>query len=91
MIICCHGCSRGETRPQTRPLPALHSGASGEVTSSLLSFVLLLVIRTLESLIPAHPTANMDEIAPEYDVVVLGTGLTECVLSGVLSVKGKKV
>jgi Rab GDP dissociation inhibitor len=33
----------------------------------------------------------MDEIAPEYDIVVLGTGLTECVLSGVLSVKGKKV
>lgn len=33
----------------------------------------------------------MDEIAPKYDVVVLGTGLTECVLSGVLSVKGKKV
>lgn len=33
----------------------------------------------------------MDEISPEYDVVVLGTGLTECVLSGVLSVKGKKV
>ncbi|TKA70386.1 hypothetical protein B0A49_03745 [Cryomyces minteri] len=33
----------------------------------------------------------MDEIAPEYDVLVLGTGLTECVLSGVLSVKGKKV
>ncbi|KAI9720197.1 MAG: Rab GDP dissociation inhibitor alpha [Candelaria pacifica] len=33
----------------------------------------------------------MDEIASEYDVVVLGTGLTECVLSGVLSVKGKKV
>ena len=23
-----------------------------------------------------------EEIAPEYDVVVLGTGLTECVLSG---------
>ncbi|BCR96416.1 secretory pathway gdp dissociation inhibitor [Aspergillus luchuensis] len=33
----------------------------------------------------------MEEIAPEYDVVVLGTGLTECVLSGVLSVKGNKV
>ncbi|KAF2235627.1 rab GTPase activator [Viridothelium virens] len=33
----------------------------------------------------------MDEIAPEYDVVVLGTGLTECVLSGVMSVKGNKV
>ncbi|ORX75040.1 rab GDP-dissociation inhibitor [Linderina pennispora] len=30
----------------------------------------------------------MDE---EYDVVVLGTGLTECVLSGILSVEGKKV
>ncbi|KXS96180.1 hypothetical protein AC578_2678 [Pseudocercospora eumusae] len=33
----------------------------------------------------------MEEIAPEYDVVVLGTGLTECILSGVLSVKGQKV
>ncbi|KAL8785662.1 MAG: hypothetical protein Q9213_003221 [Squamulea squamosa] len=33
----------------------------------------------------------MEDIAPEYDVVVLGTGLTECVLSGVMSVKGKKV
>ncbi|KAJ2719174.1 Rab GDP dissociation inhibitor alpha [Coemansia sp. Benny D115] len=30
----------------------------------------------------------MDE---EYDVVILGTGLTECVLSGILSVEGKKV
>jgi len=27
----------------------------------------------------------------EYDVVVLGTGLTECILSGLLSVDGKKV
>ncbi|KAK3688125.1 GDP dissociation inhibitor [Podospora appendiculata] len=33
----------------------------------------------------------MDEIAKEYDVIVLGTGLTECILSGVLSVKGKRV
>lgn len=33
----------------------------------------------------------MEEIAPEYDLVVLGTGLTECILSGVESVKGKKV
>ncbi|KAI2621363.1 rab GDP-dissociation inhibitor [Xylaria nigripes] len=33
----------------------------------------------------------MDEISPKYDVIVLGTGLTECILSGVLSVKGKKV
>lgn len=30
----------------------------------------------------------MDE---EYDVVILGTGLKECILSGVLSVEGKKV
>ncbi|KZV77033.1 rab GTPase activator [Peniophora sp. CONT] len=30
----------------------------------------------------------MDE---EYDYVVLGTGLTECILSGLLSVEGKKV
>jgi len=30
----------------------------------------------------------MDE---EYDFIVLGTGLTECILSGLLSVEGKKV
>lgn len=33
----------------------------------------------------------MDEIAESYDLVVLGTGLTECILSGVMSVRGKKV
>lgn len=33
----------------------------------------------------------MEEIASSYDVLVVGTGLTECILSGVLSVKGKKV
>lgn len=27
----------------------------------------------------------------EYDVVILGTGLKECVLSGLMSVNGKKV
>ena len=27
----------------------------------------------------------------EYDCIVLGTGLTECILSGMLSVSGKKV
>lgn len=30
----------------------------------------------------------MDE---EYDIIVLGTGLTECILSGILSIEGKKV
>jgi Rab GDP dissociation inhibitor len=30
----------------------------------------------------------MDE---EYDCIVLGTGLTECILSGLLSVEGLKV
>lgn len=50
----------------------------------------------LRLLPPAHidisPSfAVMEEIAPEYDVIVLGTGLTECILSGVLSVKGNKV
>ena len=30
----------------------------------------------------------MDE---EYDCIVLGTGLSECILSGMLSVSGKKV
>merc|ERR1711971_1379743 len=33
-------------------------------------------------------TSKMNE---EYDVIVLGTGLKECILSGLLSVKGKKV
>ena len=27
----------------------------------------------------------------EYDVIILGTGLTECILSGLLSVEGYKV
>uniref|UniRef100_A0A8C5MFR4 Rab GDP dissociation inhibitor n=1 Tax=Leptobrachium leishanense TaxID=445787 RepID=A0A8C5MFR4_9ANUR len=27
----------------------------------------------------------------EYDVIVLGTGLTECIISGIMSVNGKKV
>lgn len=27
----------------------------------------------------------------EYDVIVLGTGLTECIISGLMSVSGKKV
>ena len=30
----------------------------------------------------------MDE---KYDVIVLGTGLTECIISGLLSVSGMKV
>jgi len=30
----------------------------------------------------------MDE---EYDVIVLGTGLKECVLSGLMAVQGKRV
>lgn len=27
----------------------------------------------------------------EYDAIILGTGLTECILSGLLSVQGKRV
>lgn len=27
----------------------------------------------------------------KYDVIVLGTGLTECIISGLLSVEGKRV
>lgn len=33
-------------------------------------------------------SSNMNE---EYDAIVLGTGLKECILSGMLSVSGKKV
>lgn len=35
-----------------------------------------------------HHQSTMNE---EYDYIVLGTGLKECILSGLLSVKGKKV
>lgn len=34
---------------------------------------------------------NISQQDAEYDVIVLGTGLTECILSGLLSVDGKKV
>lgn len=43
---------------------------------------------TPHSLVCPKTAATMDE---EYDCIVLGTGLTECVLSGMLSVSGKKV
>ncbi|ORX57010.1 rab GTPase activator [Hesseltinella vesiculosa] len=33
----------------------------------------------------------MEKKDEDYDVIVLGTGLTECILSGLLSVEGKKV
>ncbi|KAJ3342412.1 Rab GDP dissociation inhibitor alpha [Entophlyctis luteolus] len=32
-----------------------------------------------------------DQQNDDYDVIVLGTGLTECILSGLLSIEGKKV
>ncbi|KAK5960614.1 Gdi1p PWA37_002041 [Arxiozyma heterogenica] len=32
-----------------------------------------------------------EELDTNYDVIVLGTGITECILSGLLSVDGKKV
>lgn len=41
-----------------------------------------------QSSLKPKPNRTMQE---EYDVVVLGTGLTECILSGLLSVDGKKV
>ena len=34
---------------------------------------------------------NLNKMNEDYDVIVLGTGLKECVLSGLLAVKGKKV
>ena len=45
--------------------------------------------------VPKNVTLNGTEYEPladgEYDVIVLGTGMKECVLAGLLSVKGKKV
>ena len=34
---------------------------------------------------------NNNDMDEEYDCIVLGTGLSECILSGMLSVSGKKV
>jgi Rab GDP dissociation inhibitor len=34
---------------------------------------------------------SLNKIIEKYDVCVLGTGLTECILSGLLSVSGWKV
>ena len=34
---------------------------------------------------------DQETIDTDYDVIVLGTGITECILSGLLSVDGKKV
>jgi RAB protein geranylgeranyltransferase component A len=50
----------------------------------------------LTKLAPGTSTSSPDGASlltqdQEYDVIVLGTGLTECILSGLLSVEGKKV
>ncbi len=42
----------------------------------------------LEGIKKAKAVINMDE---DYDAIVLGTGLKECILSGLLSVDGLKV
>ncbi|CCH59627.1 hypothetical protein TBLA_0B08110 [Henningerozyma blattae CBS 6284] len=34
---------------------------------------------------------DLEHMDTDYDVIVLGTGITECILSGLLSVDGKKV
>ena len=71
------------TSPRTAPLAAfrqLHS-------SPLLRRVHLLFGAPPPSQQPSRGAA-MDE---EYDVIVLGTGLKECILSGLLSVDGLKV
>ena len=36
-------------------------------------------------------TYTIDAMDEEYDAIVLGTGLKECILSGLLSVEGYKV
>lgn len=38
-----------------------------------------------------HGSADTVSMDQEYDAIVLGTGLKECIISGLLSVGGKKV
>ena len=74
-------------------LPLLASNSIPLLVHLLLPHLLLLPLRS-RSLARdrrrGHPaeSAAMDE---EYDVIVLGTGLKECILSGLLSVDGLKV
>ena len=39
----------------------------------------------------AHASHSLSPCGLQADVIILGTGLKECILSGLLSVKGKKV
>ncbi len=44
---------------------------------------------------PPDVTFNGQQFKPladgKYDIIILGTGLKECILSGLLSTKGKKI
>ena len=66
--------------PKLRPLYSDHRLVVTVLGSALGSTTPILRLFTYQSLIDQVPvlpkslTANMDEVAPEYDVVVLGTG-----------------
>ncbi|KAI7243355.1 hypothetical protein KC365_g2376, partial [Hortaea werneckii] len=81
-----------EDSPSRRPSTRMSSRGSPHVLAS--SFLATLTASPHPagaSTFGSTDSAVMEDIAPSYDLVVLGTGLTECILSGVMSVKGKKV
>ncbi|XP_059581709.1 rab GDP dissociation inhibitor beta [Alligator mississippiensis] len=65
---------------------SLHGGGGGSIFSCSSGLRRARASAFLPPSLP--PRAAMNE---EYDVIVLGTGLTECILSGIMSVNGKKV
>ncbi|KAJ3097022.1 Rab GDP dissociation inhibitor alpha [Phlyctochytrium planicorne] len=63
------------------------NGLRGELAGLKMDALKLLEFRTWVS-VEEYCLPLLNET---YDVIVLGTGLTECILSGLLSVEGKKV
>ncbi len=48
-------------------------------------------MRLLLTYLSAHEHNTLGSMDEEYDAIVLGTGLKECIISGLLSVSGMKV
>lgn len=88
---CCCCCARNTLFPSNRVREE-----EGDVLIVLLSFNFLtlrffLVRLCVKGVLCASNCCIAFRMDETYDVIVLGTGLTECVLSGLLSVAGMKV
>ena len=57
----------------------------------LLPLLLRLPLPSEPHAAPFSPPRSPSAMDQEYDCIVLGTGLKECIISGLLSIEGKKV